>query len=82
MHLAVDTPTCLRRTALMNPFSPTMVCDKLGDQVMFAISGLFVKVVIPTYTLGIIILQFSGFRKCWVKYKRIDKKIAETPARF
>lgn len=35
MYLAVDSPTCLRRTANQNPFSPTMYCDKLGDKNIF-----------------------------------------------
>jgi len=37
MYLAVDSPTCLRRTenGNSNPFSPTMYCDKLGDRNVF-----------------------------------------------
>jgi hypothetical protein len=37
MYLAVDSPTCLRRTSNgnSNPFSPTMYCDKLGDRNVF-----------------------------------------------
>jgi len=32
MTAAVDTKTCQRRNNLMNPFSPVLICDPLGDQ--------------------------------------------------
>ncbi len=35
MYSAVDTTTCQRRNRLINIFSPTHVCDPLGDQNIF-----------------------------------------------
>ena len=32
MTAAVDTKTCRRRNRLVNPFSPILICDPLGDQ--------------------------------------------------
>jgi nicastrin len=35
MYAAVDTKTCQRRNRLVNPFSPTHICDPLGDRNIF-----------------------------------------------
>lgn len=35
MYAAVDTKTCMRRNTLVNIFSPTLVCDPLGDNNVF-----------------------------------------------
>ena len=35
MFSAVDTATCQRRNSLVNPFSPTRICDPMGDKNVF-----------------------------------------------
>ena len=39
MIAAVDTKTCQRRNNLINPFSPILICDPMGDQNIFHLSG-------------------------------------------
>ena len=39
MSAAVDTKTCQRRNNLINPFSPVLVCDPMGDQNVFHLDG-------------------------------------------
>ena len=39
MTAAVDTKTCQRRNDLVNPFSPTLIWDPMGDQNIFHLNA-------------------------------------------
>ncbi len=39
MYSSQDTKTCIRRNDLYNPFSPILICDPMGDQNVFHLSG-------------------------------------------